>query len=75
MSNKDVKSSSHGGQRTGAGRKPDPDKKQPISLKLTPKVVKYLKSVNASVTVDEAIQRSKAYREWLKTLEGEACKK
>ena len=57
--------------RRKAGRqKMDPaQKKQPISLKLSPLVFAFLKSDcvgkhKASPTVDEIIKRSKRFRDW-----------
>ena len=59
--------------RRKAGRqKMDPaEKKQHISLKLSPLVFAFLKSdavgsYKASKTVDEIIRRSKPYRDWLR---------
>ena len=55
------------------GRKPmaEEEKKQHISLKLSPLVFAILKSdavgsYKASITVDETIRRSKPYRDWLR---------
>ena len=56
---------SHGGKRKGAGRKPAPDAKQPISARVSPEVKSFLaEQANASETIDETIQRSKAFRMW-----------
>lgn len=33
-----------GGRREGAGRKPDPDKKMPVTVKLPPWLVEWLRS-------------------------------
>ena len=55
------------------GRKPmaEEEKKQQVSLKLSPLVFAFLKSdavgsYKASKTVDEIIRRSKPYRDWLR---------
>jgi hypothetical protein len=56
---------SHGGKRKGAGRKPAPDAKQPISARVSPDVKAFLaEQENASETIDETIQRSKAFKTW-----------
>jgi hypothetical protein len=60
----------HGGQRKGAGRKPAPDgtAKQPYGTKLDPVVVEYLRQrANGAETIETAIKRSKAFRDWLKS--------
>ena len=56
-----------GGKRKGAGRKPAPDgtAKVPYGTKLDPVVVEYLRQCeNAAKTLETAIKRSKAFREW-----------
>jgi len=55
----------HGGKRKGAGRKPAPDraKKIPISIKVKPDLVEYLRSTaNATATIEAAVERSMGYR-------------
>lgn len=61
----------HGGKRPGAGAKPAPEgtQKVPYATKLTPVVVQYLRSrENAAQAIETAIERSKDYREWKKTV-------
>ena len=58
----------HGGQRKGAGRKPAPDGTAKIAYgtKLDPVVVQYLRLCdNAAATIETAIKRSKAFRDWM----------
>lgn len=56
---------SHGGKRKGAGRKPAPDAKQPISARVSPEVKAFLADqANASETIDETIRRSKKFKDW-----------
>lgn len=56
-----------GGPRPGSGRKPDPDRKVMISKKLDRTIVAYLKTRdNATAVIEDAITRSKAFREWRK---------
>lgn len=57
-----------GGKREGAGRPPAPEgtTKVAYATKLDPQVVDYLRSCgNAARTIEQAVQRSKAFREWL----------
>lgn len=57
----------HGGKREGAGRKPSPDSKVAITKKLDREIVAYLQSCdNATAVIEEAIRRSKAFKEWQK---------
>ena len=61
----------HGGKRAGAGRKPAPagtgTTKVPYGTKLEPVVVEYLRECgNAAATIETTINRSKAFREWLR---------
>jgi hypothetical protein len=59
----------HGGKRKGAGRKPAPvgTAKVPYGTKLQPIVVEYLRQrANAAETIETAVKRSKAFREWRK---------
>ena len=59
-----------GGKRTGAGRKPDPAAKKMVSLRLGRKVIAYLKTVeNKTVTVETAVQKTKGYRSWKRSIE------
>ena len=56
-----------GGKRKGAGRKPAPagTVKVPYSMKLKPGLVEYLRQCeNATATIETALKRSKAFREW-----------
>ena len=56
-----------GGKRKGAGRKPAPvgTVKVPYAMKLEPELVEYLRQCeNATATVETALKRSKAFREW-----------
>lgn len=60
----------HGGKRTGAGRKALPDKKRAISMKLDSEVIAYLATTaNKTVTVETAIQNTKGYRTWKTAIE------
>jgi hypothetical protein len=57
-----------GGKREGAGRPPAPEgeKKVPYATKLDPQVVEYLRACgNGARAIEQAIQRSKAFREWM----------
>jgi hypothetical protein len=57
----------HGGKRKGAGRKPAPagTTKTPITIKIEPALRDYLSSCdNATATIETALKRSKAFREW-----------
>lgn len=57
---------SHGGKRKGAGRKPSPERaKVPYGTKLEFEVVEYLRQCdNAAKTLEDAVKRSKAFKEW-----------
>ena len=60
-----------GGKRKGAGRKPAPvgTAKVPYATKLEPQVVEYLRQCeNAAETLETALKRSKAFREWRQDL-------
>jgi len=49
-----------GGKRTGAGRKPSPNKKQAYATKLYPEKVRFLRSLkNAAKWLDEAIDEKR----------------
>lgn len=55
----------HGGTRPGAGRKPIENPKVPITKKLDSEIVEYLKACdNATEAIEQAIKRSKSFREW-----------
>jgi hypothetical protein len=59
-----------GGARKGAGRKPDPagTTRKMVSVKMPPDVYAYLKSQkNTTETVENAIRRSKAFRDFQKS--------
>jgi len=54
----------HGGKRSGAGRKPAPAGTQKIaySTKLTPQVVEYLRQQpNAAQTIEDAVRASAGF--------------
>lgn len=54
-----------GGKRPGAGRKPSPDAKIRMSTCLARDVVAYLASrENKAVTIEDALRRTRDYREW-----------
>ena len=56
-----------GGKREGAGRKPDRGvRKETLALRVTPECKEYLAQVDdsASNVVEDAIRRTKAFREW-----------
>lgn len=59
----------HGGKREGAGRKPSPGRaKVPYGTKLEAEVVEYLRQCeNAAKTLEDAVKRSKGFREWKAT--------
>ena len=52
------------GKKIGAPKKPD--KKLPISAKVTPDVEAYLRSVGVSIEIERAVRASKGFREWAK---------
>jgi hypothetical protein len=57
----------HGGKRDGAGRKPAPEgtAKVPMTIKVEPELREYLRAcANATATIEDALKRSKAFREW-----------
>ena len=59
-----------GGKREGAGRKPAPagTTKKPYGTKLAPEVIEYLRQCrNAAELIEQAIRRSKAFREWFRS--------
>ena len=56
-----------GGKRKGAGRKPAPagTVKVPMTIKVEPELREYLKQcANATETIETAVKRSKAFRDW-----------
>jgi hypothetical protein len=56
-----------GGKRPGAGRKPSPNGTTKISYatKLAPRIVEYLRaSGNAAQTIEQAVERTPAYKKW-----------
>lgn len=56
---------SHGGKRKGAGRKPAPDAKVNLPIRVPLDVRAFLESTgNMSQTVTDAVRRSRAYRDW-----------
>lgn len=62
-----MQGTNRGGKRDGAGRKAAPEGtvKVVYGTRLTPEVVEYLRCCpNAAVLLDDAIRRTKAFREW-----------
>ena len=61
-----------GGKRKGAGRKARPDeRKVPLAIKLDRELAEYLATVESKTgTIEEALRRSKGFREWRKTRGG-----
>lgn len=56
-----------GGKRNGAGRKPAPEgtQKVPMTIKVAPDLREYLaQRENATDTIETALKRSKAFRDW-----------
>ena len=57
-----------GGRRDGSGAKPRDEsagKRVPKSFKLHPDIIAFLKTTtNMTATIEEALMRSKAFREW-----------
>lgn len=64
----------HGGKRQGAGRPACPDeRKRPVTLKLAPELVAYLATVsNKTAAVEDALRRSRGFREWAKRSSGDS---
>ena len=56
----------HGGRRKGAGRKPSPKtRKVPITLRLHPEIIDYLRSLeNMTAETEAVLRRSKGFRSW-----------
>lgn len=56
-----------GGKRKGAGRKARRgERKQPLTIKITPTLRAFLDAQDASAadTVEDALRRTKAFRDW-----------
>lgn len=62
----------HGGKREGAGRKARPDeRKVPLAVKIDRELAEYLATVaSKTATIEEALRRSKGFREWRKNVGG-----
>ena len=62
----------HGGKRKGAGRPARPDERKiPLAVKLAVDLMEYLASCeNKTATIEEALRRSKGFREWRKNVGG-----
>jgi hypothetical protein len=57
----------HGGKRTGAGRKPNPDSKVvPRSMKVSRMVDEYLSAKGTGV-IEDVLRRTSDFRQWLKS--------
>lgn len=65
-------SADHGGKRKGAGRKARPDERKiPLAIKLAVELAEYLATVESKTgTIEEALRRSKGFREWRKNVGG-----
>lgn len=61
-----------GGKREGAGRKARPDeRKVPLAIKLAVELSEYLATCESKTgTIEDALRRSRAFREWKKTRGG-----
>lgn len=62
-----------GGKRKGAGRKPTRGvRKDTLALRVTPECKAYLAQCeeSASNVVEDAIRRTKAFRDWVKSRSG-----
>ncbi len=62
----------HGGKRDGAGRKPARGvRKETLALRVTPDIKQFLaeQDDSASNVVEDAIRRTRAFREWSKEKE------
>lgn len=61
-----------GGKREGAGRKARPDERKiPLAVKFDRELCEYLATVeNKTATIEEALRRSKGFREWRKNVGG-----
>ena len=63
----------HGGKRDGAGRKPARGvRKDTLVLRVTPEIKQFLaeQEDSASNVVEDAIRRTRAFREWSKSRSG-----
>ena len=62
----------HGGKQKGAGRKTNPDERKiPLAIKLAVGFSEYLATVESKTgAIEEALRRSKGFREWRKTRGG-----
>jgi hypothetical protein len=60
-----TKTTTHGGTREGAGRKPSPDKKVNISAKVTEDVRAYIRTVGSGV-IESTIRSTRSFNNWLK---------
>lgn len=66
--------SKRGGSRPGAGRKPSRgERKETTSMRLSPTVRRYLAEQDETVAnvVEDALRRTAAFREWMKTQKGD----
>lgn len=55
----------NGGAREGSGPKPKPNAKQNVTLRMSPDIVAWIKSLdNQSVEVEAILRRCKAFREF-----------
>jgi len=62
-------SSSHGGKRDNAGRKPREDgmgRTVPKSIKVSQKVANYLASVGTGI-IEDTLRKTKAFKDWAKS--------
>ena len=66
------RSDARGGRREGAGRKARPDERKiPLAIKLAVELSEYLATVESKTgTIEEALRRSKGFREWRKNVGG-----
>ena len=54
-----------GGARKGSGRKPDPNARKMVSLRLSLETVDYLATVdNKTEAIEAAVKNSKAFKAW-----------
>lgn len=59
----------HGGSRPGSGRPPKPEiRKVPMAFKFDQEIAAYLATVaNKTVTIEDALRLTEAFRNWAKT--------
>lgn len=58
-----------GGARIGAGRKPDPNARKMLSVRLGLETLEYLSTTDSKTeAIETALQNTKAFRAWKKTL-------